>query len=120
MKNIIISVALILGMGLLLSTTSCSKQEPWNELEQITFDIYKEQGSAHLSVNFKVRTNEEHKIEPTKSLTLVRAEVESVTITAIDDTTSIRINGQIIYLTQGEQYTWYSAVNNKSPHPLIP
>ncbi len=108
MKNLIISLAFILGMGLILSTTSCSKQQPWEELEQVTIDIYKNQGSAHLSVDFISRYDEEHKIDTiAKSLTLIKAEVKSITITALEEKTAIRLNGQIIYLDKGDQYIYY-------------
>lgn len=106
MKNLITTLAFILGMGLLLSTTSCSKQQPWEELEQLRIDIYKNQGSAHLSIDFISRYDEEHQIAQKESLRLVRSEVNTVTATALEDNTALRINGRIIYLDKGEQYIW--------------
>lgn len=110
MKNLIISLAFILGMGLLLSTTtSCSEQNSWEDLEQLTIDIFKNQGSAHLLVEFTSRYNEEHQIDNSaNSLTLIKAEVKTITITALEENTAVRINGYIIYLDEGEQYIWSS------------
>lgn len=109
MKNLIISLVFILGMGLILSTASCSKQATWEELPQLSIDIYKNQGAAHISVDFVSRYDEEHEINSAvKSLNLIKGEVKSLTITALEENTVIRINGQIIYLDKGDQYIYYS------------
>lgn len=107
MKNFIISLVLILGMGLALSTTSCSKQLPWDEVENIIIDIYKQQGSAHILIDFITKEDEELQLKGSESFRFLRSEVNTVTVTALEDNTTVRIHGRINYLDKGDKYIWY-------------
>lgn len=108
MKNLITSLVFILGMGLILSTTSCDKHKTWEELEHIVVDIYKQQGSAHFLIDFITKEDEEFQLKEKESFRFLRSEVSTVTVTALEDNTTVRIHGQIIYLDKEDKYIWYS------------
>lgn len=99
-------LTLILGIGLM--TTSCSKQKNYDELDHVTIDLYKKQGSVALEVLYTNGLVEEHILHPHQRFDLLRSEVDAVYITALEDNTQVRVHGYITKLNKGESTIWYA------------
>lgn len=109
MKNIkSLMLTLILGLGVILSTVSCSKQSAWDELEHIKVSLYKKQGSVEVFVDYKNNTDEEHILQPHQSLNLLRSELNKLEVVALEDNTTVSIHGQLIQLNKSESTIWYA------------
>jgi len=106
MKKLLFILTLVLGIGLM--TTSCSKQKDYNELEHVSIDLYKKQGSVALEVLYTNGLVEEHILHPHQRFDLLRSEVNVVYITALEDNTQVRVHGYITKLNKSETLVWYA------------
>lgn len=115
MKNIkSLMLTLILGLGVILSTVSCSKQSAWDELENVSLDVYQE-GSMVAEI-YKLNGDINVQVLKTgQSLDFKRTELKAIIVTGLDNNvTKARFHGHITELEYGKSYTWYINNNDKS------
>ena len=115
MKNIkSLMLTLILGLGVILSTASCSKQSAWEDQEYLTIDVYNE--GTIMAELFKLDGSVEIKLlQPNHVLAFKQSETKALTVTGLDVANKARMNGHIVNLKAGEQYTWYYQEDTNIP-----
>lgn len=92
MKNL-----LLILMIALLGLASCSKHTDLENAQEQVLDIYKT-GKADVTIYYTNDWKESRILQKGQEVRFYKSEVDSIKVTALEDNTSLRLNGSITYL----------------------
>lgn len=92
MKTFLTTLLLILGMSFTL--VSCSEHTDLENAQEQVLDVY-QSGSVEVTINFYNRLPETSILQVNQEINVLKSEVESITVVALEDNTKVRLNGAI-------------------------